>query len=226
MAKALDTPMTTTPMPRLVKAKESGTHSQATLAISDPANPLSATPTPEAAPAASPCPAIPTSKVETHRTATGVVVRILPDRGFAFIADAATEGPWAGIEYFLHRSMVGHEGFNALQQGARVRFDAVFSTKGWRAVRVTRLLAPGGCLIMAKDRRTSEKSPHAQDNNRERTRQSRAALQREVIQDLRVTVGIRIARRPLAYAWQDPQELAGLVEDQYLARWSAPEMPR
>jgi cold shock CspA family protein len=81
-------------------------------------------------------PAIPTSPGETRRTAIGRISKILPDRGFAFIADEATTAPWAGIEYFLHRSMIGNEAFQALALGQRVRFDAVFSNKGWRALRI------------------------------------------------------------------------------------------
>lgn len=140
-------------IPRLVKA--TGTLAQAletalgtpqaSQDTTTPSTPAATIPAPAAslqspaAPAASSPRAIPTSSTETRRTATGVVVHLLMDRGFGFIKDDATEGKWAGIEYFLHRTMVGTELFNTLASGQRVQFDAVFSSKGWRAIRIVRM---------------------------------------------------------------------------------------
>lgn len=92
--------------------------------------------------AASPSPTLRSNTgTETRRTATGVIAHVVVDRGFAFVRDDAADGKWQGMEYFLHRAMIGGEAFNQLEQGMRVQFDAVFSPKGWRAVRVTRIPA-------------------------------------------------------------------------------------
>lgn len=142
-------------LPRLVKAGTGQTAMQAAL---ERAQALGGVPTPpeaaatsrslrEATPASpqaldvSSAPATRSLPTETRRTATGVIVKVAPDRGFAFVRDDAEVGMWAGLEYFVHRAMIGNDAFNALAEGQRVRFDAVMNQKGWRAIRLCRIPA-------------------------------------------------------------------------------------
>jgi len=60
--------------------------------------------------------------------AEGTIKKIVPDRGFGFIA--AEDGK----EYFFHRSAV--ENFDNLQGGERVSYEVEPSPKGPRAGRV------------------------------------------------------------------------------------------
>lgn len=56
---------------------------------------------------------------------SGTVKRIVPERGFGFIADAA------GTEYFFHRTSA--ENFDSLRGGESVTFEPEESPKGKRA---------------------------------------------------------------------------------------------
>ncbi len=60
--------------------------------------------------------------------AEGTIKKIVPDRGFGFIASDD------GKEYFFHRSAV--DNFDALQGGEKVTFEIEPSPKGPRAGRV------------------------------------------------------------------------------------------
>jgi cold shock CspA family protein len=63
-------------------------------------------------------------------TLKGTVVRLLPDKGFGFLA-----GP-DGTEYFFHRSAAPLD-FDALSVGCLVTFVPTEGPKGPRAERVT-----------------------------------------------------------------------------------------
>jgi cold shock protein len=66
------------------------------------------------------------------RTATGVVKRVVGDKGFGFI-----RGDSDGVEYFFHRSAVsGDVQFDELREGRRVSFTATEGAKGPRADQV------------------------------------------------------------------------------------------
>lgn len=65
-------------------------------------------------------------------TRTGVVARLIRDKGFGFITEDQT-----GEERFFHRSSVDQ--FDALTEGNRVRYQANMGPKGPRAERVERL---------------------------------------------------------------------------------------
>jgi CspA family cold shock protein len=60
--------------------------------------------------------------------ATGTIKRLVPERGFGFITDAA------GTEYFFHRSSI--ESFDTLRGGESVTFELEDSPKGARANQV------------------------------------------------------------------------------------------
>ena len=66
---------------------------------------------------------------------TGIIARLLIDKGFGFIRD---EG---GIEHFFHRSAVRGAVFELLREGQRVEFDAVESGPGLIVTSV-QVLAP------------------------------------------------------------------------------------
>lgn len=76
----------------------------------------------------------------------------------------------------------------------------------------------------------SRSNPHKHESPRERQARhhddvERAAHHlREQQRGHRPTDGAVMQRRALAYSWCDPQELQGLVPDQYLGRWTAPPM--
>ncbi len=55
-----------------------------------------------------------------------------PRKGFGFIV-----GP-DGQDIFAHFSVIQGDGFRVLQDDSRVEYDAVQTTKGWRATRVVR----------------------------------------------------------------------------------------
>jgi CspA family cold shock protein len=57
---------------------------------------------------------------------TGVIKRMVTDKGFGFVRDDQT-----GLEYFFHRS--GAANFDALQEGTAVEFRAGTGPKGPRA---------------------------------------------------------------------------------------------
>jgi CspA family cold shock protein len=59
---------------------------------------------------------------------SGIVKKVVPDRGFGFIAAPD------GTEYFFHRS--GAEGFDSLRGGENVTFEVEQSPKGPRAAQV------------------------------------------------------------------------------------------
>ena len=58
---------------------------------------------------------------------TGVIARLLIDKGFGFIRD---EG---GTEHFFHRSAVRNAVFELLREGQQVEFTVEDSQKGPRA---------------------------------------------------------------------------------------------
>ncbi|MGI8609181.1 MAG: cold-shock protein [Candidatus Dormibacteria bacterium] len=66
--------------------------------------------------------------------ANGTIKRIVPDRGFGFIATPD------GTEYFFHRSSV--ENFDALRGDEAVTFEVENSPKGPRANQVRLAGAP------------------------------------------------------------------------------------
>lgn len=68
---------------------------------------------------------------------TGKVVRVVSDRGFAFIQGAD------GRDYFAHRMDV-EDGFDYLQQGVAVRFSPKEAPKGPRAEQVSRVESAAG----------------------------------------------------------------------------------
>jgi cold shock CspA family protein len=61
----------------------------------------------------------------------GTVVRVLPDKGFGFLADRDS-----GTEYFFHRSGVTRGTFETMARGTTVTFEVEPSAKGPRACRV------------------------------------------------------------------------------------------
>jgi CspA family cold shock protein len=64
--------------------------------------------------------------------ANGVVVRVMPDKGFGFIRDERRQ------ELFFHRSAAGDE-FERMREGTKVTFTEARGPKGPRAesVRLT-----------------------------------------------------------------------------------------
>ncbi len=58
---------------------------------------------------------------------SGIIKRLVRDRGFGFIRDDA------GQEWFFHRSTVAQGAFDELAEGQRVSFDEETSAKGPRA---------------------------------------------------------------------------------------------
>lgn len=63
----------------------------------------------------------------------GTVKWFDPRKGYGFIV-----GPEAQ-DIFVHYTVIEGEGFRALSDGAKVRYDAERGEKGWRASRVARL---------------------------------------------------------------------------------------
>lgn len=59
-----------------------------------------------------------------------------PRKGYGFIV-----GP-EGQDIFTHYTAIEGDGFRALRDGARVRYDATRSDKGWKASRVLRVSEP------------------------------------------------------------------------------------
>lgn len=68
--------------------------------------------------------------------AQGLVKWFDPRKGFGFL-----EGP-EGQDIFVHFSVIQGGGFRALKDNARVNYDAVKSSKGWKATRVARVETP------------------------------------------------------------------------------------
>lgn len=64
--------------------------------------------------------------------AEGTVKWFDPKKGFGFII-----GP-EGQDIFIHYTKIAGEGFRVLKDGAKVRYDAENSSKGWNASRVVR----------------------------------------------------------------------------------------
>lgn len=64
--------------------------------------------------------------------AEGVVKWFDPKKGFGFII-----GP-EGQDVFVHYGAIDGEGFRVLKDGAKVRYDAAKTDKGWHASRVQR----------------------------------------------------------------------------------------
>ncbi|MFC1589907.1 cold-shock protein [Candidatus Omnitrophota bacterium] len=61
---------------------------------------------------------------------SGVIKKLVQDRGFGFIADAD------GKEVFFHQTNLVGAAFNTLTEGQKVEFDVENSDKGPRAVNV------------------------------------------------------------------------------------------
>lgn len=61
---------------------------------------------------------------------TGVIKRLVRDRGFGFISVPSAK------DIFFHRSAVERGSFDTLQEGQKVRFDVQDDPKGPRAVHV------------------------------------------------------------------------------------------
>lgn len=59
---------------------------------------------------------------------TGVVARIVPDRGFCFLRCDQD-----GQDYFCHASSLSGCAITELQRGEKVRFAGTETDKGWRA---------------------------------------------------------------------------------------------
>lgn len=62
----------------------------------------------------------------------GVVKWFDPKKGYGFIV-----GP-AGQDIFIHFTQIAGSGFRALKDGAKVRYDAELTDKGWHATRCAR----------------------------------------------------------------------------------------
>lgn len=62
--------------------------------------------------------------------ATGMVKRLVKERGFGFIEGSD------GTELFFHRSALGAGGFDDLREGLGVEFDVERGEKGARAANV------------------------------------------------------------------------------------------
>lgn len=62
---------------------------------------------------------------------TGKVTRLIPDKGFGFIAAQD------GTEYFFHQSALARRDWETLQEGTSVTFEATEGPKGPRAEHVT-----------------------------------------------------------------------------------------
>jgi CspA family cold shock protein len=72
-------------------------------------------------------------------------------KGFGFIV-----GP-DGQDIFTHYSVIEGDGFRVLKDGAHVRYDAVKTDKGWKAVRVSR--PPEGVEIVVVARKGYTRTP-------------------------------------------------------------------
>ena len=57
-----------------------------------------------------------------------------PRKGYGFIV-----GP-EGQDIFAHYTVIEGDGFRVLRDGAKVRYDAEHSGKGWKATRVERVV--------------------------------------------------------------------------------------
>ncbi|MEO0512951.1 MAG: cold shock domain-containing protein [Planctomycetota bacterium] len=55
-----------------------------------------------------------------------------PRKGFGFIV-----GP-EGQDIFVHYTVINGDGFRALKDGSQVEYDALKTSKGWKALRVIR----------------------------------------------------------------------------------------
>ncbi len=75
--------------------------------------------------------------------AEGVVKWFDPRKGFGFIV-----GP-EGQDVFVHYTAIEGEGFRALRDESRVRYDAEMSEDRWKATRVERL-DPPEVVVVAK----------------------------------------------------------------------------
>lgn len=62
----------------------------------------------------------------------GVVKWFDPKKGYGFII-----GP-AGQDIFIHFTQIEGSGFRALKDGAKVRYDAQLTDRGWHATRCVR----------------------------------------------------------------------------------------
>lgn len=62
--------------------------------------------------------------------ASGIVIKLMPDKGFGFIADHS------GTKYFFHRSAVQGGAWNQLQSQSPVTFTIGEGPKGLRAENV------------------------------------------------------------------------------------------
>jgi cold shock CspA family protein len=73
------------------------------------------------------------------RRCSGVVQRLLPERGYGFIR--ALDGEQAGIDFFFHLSGLRGCSINDLSLGDLVRFEPQMKAKGPRAEAIERVLA-------------------------------------------------------------------------------------
>lgn len=80
---------------------------------------------------------------EAIENAEGVVKWFDPRKGYGFIV-----GP-EGQDIFVHYSAIEGEGFRALRDESRVRYDAQKGENGWKASRVERL-EPPEVVVMPK----------------------------------------------------------------------------
>ncbi|MEM1185875.1 MAG: cold shock domain-containing protein [Planctomycetota bacterium] len=67
-----------------------------------------------------------------------------PRKGFGFIV-----GP-EGQDIFAHYSVIDGDGFRVLRDGARVRYSAERTDKGWKATKVSRLAESDVEVVVAR----------------------------------------------------------------------------